>query len=253
VAQVLPLFTGPIEQVPPAYSALKVDGRAPMTWRAGREVVLASRNVTIHACASGRWGRGSATLRAHVSKGTYIRSLARDMALALGTRGHVTMLRRESAGPFTLEQAISLDKLNEWAKARRLKRTLAAGGRAGRHPGSSLTPNRQGGPSGPRSDRGALSRRAVVGVCGGKPVALVMLEGAPCASSGVSTFEMSRSENMSVTPKRSRKSSRQRPRRHDTGSPEVQVAILTERIVNLTEHFKAHHKDNHSRRGLLRW
>ena len=37
----------------------------------------------------------------------------------------------------------------------------------------------------------------------------------------------------------------------DTGSPEVQVAILTERIVNLTEHFKAHHKDNHSRRGLL--
>ena len=38
---------------------------------------------------------------------------------------------------------------------------------------------------------------------------------------------------------------------HDTGSPEVQVAILTERIANLTEHFKAHHKDNHSRRGLL--
>jgi len=38
---------------------------------------------------------------------------------------------------------------------------------------------------------------------------------------------------------------------HDTGSPEVQVAILTERIANLTEHFKQHHKDNHSRRGLL--
>jgi tRNA pseudouridine55 synthase len=46
------------------------------------------------------------------------------------------MLRRESAGPFTLKQAISLDKLNESAKGRRLKRTLAAGGRAGRHPGS---------------------------------------------------------------------------------------------------------------------
>ena len=56
------------------------------------------------------------TLVAHVSKGTYIRSLARDIALALGTVGHVTMLRRVKAGPFTLDQAISLDKLNEIGK-----------------------------------------------------------------------------------------------------------------------------------------
>jgi tRNA pseudouridine55 synthase len=60
---------------------------------------------------------GSVTLTAHVSKGTYIRSLARDIALALGTVGHVTMLRRTKAGPFTLAQAISLDKLYEAAKA----------------------------------------------------------------------------------------------------------------------------------------
>ena len=53
------------------------------------------------------------TLVAHVSKGTYIRSLARDIAHALGTVGHVTMLRRIKAGPFTEKQAISLDKLNE--------------------------------------------------------------------------------------------------------------------------------------------
>jgi len=58
----------------------------------------------------------SVTLRANVSKGTYIRSLARDIAHALGTVGHVTMLRRTRAGPFTLEQAISLDKLDEIAK-----------------------------------------------------------------------------------------------------------------------------------------
>jgi tRNA pseudouridine55 synthase len=53
---------------------------------------------------------------AHVSKGTYIRSLARDIAMALGTVGHVTMLRRTKAGPFGLESAISLDKLDEIAK-----------------------------------------------------------------------------------------------------------------------------------------
>lgn len=61
------------------------------------------------------------TLTAHVSKGTYIRSLARDIALALGTVGHVTMLRRVKAGPFGLEQAISLDKLAKIATARELQ------------------------------------------------------------------------------------------------------------------------------------
>jgi tRNA pseudouridine55 synthase len=64
------------------------------------------------------------TLSATVSKGTYIRSLARDIAHALGTVGHVTMLRRSKAGPFTLEQAISLDFLSEAAKARQLTRTV---------------------------------------------------------------------------------------------------------------------------------
>jgi tRNA pseudouridine55 synthase len=60
------------------------------------------------------------TLSATVSKGTYIRSLARDIALALNTVGHVTMLRRTRAGPFGLEKAISLDFLADAAKARTL-------------------------------------------------------------------------------------------------------------------------------------
>ena len=64
------------------------------------------------------------TLIAHVSKGTYIRSLARDIALALGTVGHVTMLRRLKAGPFGIEQAISLDKLNEVGKGAPLENVL---------------------------------------------------------------------------------------------------------------------------------
>ena len=66
----------------------------------------------------------SITLLAHVSKGTYIRSLARDIALALGTRGHVTMLRRLSAGPFSEIQAISLDKLNAVGKGAALENVL---------------------------------------------------------------------------------------------------------------------------------
>jgi len=58
---------------------------------------------------------------------------------------------------------------------------------------------------------------------------------------------------MSITPERKQELIREFARSEgDTGSPEVQVAILTERINNLTEHFKQHHKDNHSRRGLLK-
>ncbi|KQS03955.1 pseudouridine synthase [Sphingomonas sp. Leaf357] len=146
IAAVLPLFTGPIEQIPPAYSALKVDGqRAYDLARAGEVVVLASRSVTIHALdvapaeatavekhgvtfapnaaapASAGATVDEVTLTAHVSKGTYIRSLARDIAIALGTVGHVTMLRRTKAGPFDLEHAISLDKLTELAMARALE------------------------------------------------------------------------------------------------------------------------------------
>ncbi|MDP5280865.1 tRNA pseudouridine(55) synthase TruB [Sphingomonas sp. DG1-23] len=164
VEAVLPRFTGPIAQVPPAYSALKIGGeRAYDLARAGEEVVLPSRDVTIHSLtlsspAKGRWqpqpdgGGGSTqvrdvippppppstvplplageerieeiTLTAHVSKGTYIRSLARDIALALGTVGHVTMLRRVKAGPFSLDPAISLDKLADAAKARSLEHYL---------------------------------------------------------------------------------------------------------------------------------
>lgn len=125
VEALLPRFTGPIEQMPPAYSALKVDGRRAYDLaRAGEEVVLKARPVMIHALTLLHHDGESATFSASVSKGTYIRSLARDIALAAGTVGHVTMLRRTKAGPFTLEQAISLDKLNEAAKARDIRRLV---------------------------------------------------------------------------------------------------------------------------------
>ena len=133
VEAVLPRFTGAIDQMPPAFSALKVDGkRAYDLARAGEEVKLATRSVTIHElhiCHSrfrGNDGEGleQVTLSALVSKGTYIRSLARDIAHALNSVGHVTMLRRTKAGSFTLEKAISLDNLADLAKARRLEEAL---------------------------------------------------------------------------------------------------------------------------------
>lgn len=144
IAAICEHFTGEIEQVPPKYSALKIDGkRAYDLARAGEDVEMKTRRVTIHSLEpiggfsddrlqsafATTLGRpdpydpqaplelaDSATLVATVSKGTYIRSLARDIAHALGTLGHVTYLRRTKAGPFSETQAISLDKLNEIGK-----------------------------------------------------------------------------------------------------------------------------------------
>ena len=152
VEAMLSRFTGPIEQAPPAYSALKVEGkRAYARARAGETVEMKPRKVTVHALSvrhpSASWDLPSssaearekgdsslrwndeqtleaATLAATVSKGTYIRSLARDIARALDTVGHVTMLRRTRAGPFSLDGAISLDKMSELAKARDLEQAL---------------------------------------------------------------------------------------------------------------------------------
>jgi tRNA pseudouridine55 synthase len=112
IGAILPQFTGPIVQTPPAYSALKVDGeRAYKLARAGETVVLAERHLTIFALDLLDARADAADFAVTCSKGTYVRSLARDLALALGTVGHVAALRRTRAGPFTLTQAISLDKL----------------------------------------------------------------------------------------------------------------------------------------------
>ena len=121
----LPRFTGEIDQVPPTYSALKIDGKAAYARaRAGEEIEMKPRAVTIAELRLLDHTADSATLSATVSKGTYIRSLARDIAYALGTVGHVSYLRRTRAGPFGIEQAGSLDFLEETAKARQLTRTV---------------------------------------------------------------------------------------------------------------------------------
>jgi tRNA pseudouridine55 synthase len=128
VETVLPRFTGEIEQVPPAYSALKIDGKAAYARaRAGEQVAMTKRTVTVHKLFirhPRQSGNDEVMFSATVSKGTYIRSLARDIAQALGSVGHVSYLRRTRAGPFTLAQAVSLDFLEETAKARALTRMV---------------------------------------------------------------------------------------------------------------------------------
>ena len=113
IEAVLPRFTGEISQLPPIYSALKVDGeRAYALARQGEEVTLSPRAVTIHGLRLlGMPDPDRADFEADVGKGTYIRSLARDIAQALGTVGHVSVLRRTLVGPFGLARAISLEKL----------------------------------------------------------------------------------------------------------------------------------------------
>ena len=125
IETVLDFFRGEIEQIPPAYSALKIEGKpAYARTRAGEKIEPKPRKVTIHELRLASATANQASLLATVSKGTYIRSLARDIAHALGTVGHVSYLRRTRAGPFSLESAISLDFLTEAAKARALTRTV---------------------------------------------------------------------------------------------------------------------------------
>lgn len=128
IGAILKEFTGTIEQTPPTYSAIKVAGkRAYDLARAGEVVEMKPRQVTIYGLevtGYGVWGAADgnpqpithnshATFRVVCSKGTYVRSLARDMAAALGTVGHVVALKRTQVGPFLLTNAISLDFLEE--------------------------------------------------------------------------------------------------------------------------------------------
>jgi tRNA pseudouridine55 synthase len=113
IRTVLPRFVGTIEQTPPAFSALKIDGkRAYDLARAGEAVDLKPRPVLIESLELvGRPDADHADFVVSCGKGTYIRSLGRDLALALGTVGHLSFLRRTAAGPFREQAAISLSKL----------------------------------------------------------------------------------------------------------------------------------------------
>jgi tRNA pseudouridine55 synthase len=108
----LPRFTGEIMQAPPAFSAIKVDGeRAYDLARAGETVVLEPRPVVIESFAAIAHEADVSRFEVACQKGTYVRALARDLALALGTHGHVIELHRAAVGPFTDARAVSLAAL----------------------------------------------------------------------------------------------------------------------------------------------
>jgi tRNA pseudouridine55 synthase len=115
IESILPEFTGSISQIPPNFSALHIDGeRAYDLARAGKEVKLEPRQVTISQFKIlDMPNPDTAIFEVACSKGTYIRSLARDMGIKLGCFGHVNALKRLSSGPFKHETAISLEKLLE--------------------------------------------------------------------------------------------------------------------------------------------
>lgn len=110
---ILPQFTGRIDQIPPIYSALKVDGkRAYDLARQGETPDLKSRSVSIFnlICTNYDSQKQEASFQVTCSKGTYIRALGRDIARALDSFGHISALKRTRVGPFSLKDAISLEK-----------------------------------------------------------------------------------------------------------------------------------------------
>ncbi|MDE6137372.1 MAG: tRNA pseudouridine(55) synthase TruB [Muribaculaceae bacterium] len=111
VEEMLRGFTGTIQQVPPAFSACKVDGkRAYESARKGREVELKARTLRIDELELLEFSPESITVRVLCSKGTYIRALARDFGIALGSGAHLTALRRTRVGDITIADCVSVQQ-----------------------------------------------------------------------------------------------------------------------------------------------
>jgi tRNA pseudouridine55 synthase len=110
--EILPRFQGEILQAPPAYSAIHLGGeRASRLVRAGKPVEMEKRPVTIYALELRSYEPPLAAVHVHCSKGTYIRSLARDIALAAGSCGHLQALTRTRIANFPLSQALEVSSL----------------------------------------------------------------------------------------------------------------------------------------------
>ena len=114
IEALLPRFTGAIEQVPPAFSAVKIDGeRAYKRARDGEDVRIAARTVEIDAFRIVEHGTDETVFEIDCGKGTYVRALARDLGRALGSFGHIVQLRRTFVEPFEETDAVPLAKLLE--------------------------------------------------------------------------------------------------------------------------------------------
>ena len=183
-------FTGLIDQVPPAFSAIKIAGvRAYKLARSAQPVVLKSRQVTVNELKLlAIPDRDTAEFEVVCGKGLYVRSLGRDLALALGTVGYISALRRTRVGPFHIEAAIPLDKLETLGhSAAILECLLPIETALDDIPALALTESeavllRQGRPlqalrTGSPASRPLSDGAVAYATAGGKPVALVRLDG----------------------------------------------------------------------------
>ena len=261
----LPRFVGLIQQVPPQYAAVKVQGeRAYDIARRGETVELAPREVRIDELELvGRPDLDRAEFRMTCGKGAYVRAIARDLGVALGCLAHVAALRRTRGRRLQRRQC----RLSRCAGEDRRERHAAASfgsddDRAGRHPGvgrhgtaGAQAPVRavgshDAGPGGRRGGRGgdgpgdACRRADRPGTPRG--------HGAQPGARLPQWPDADRKPTVTITAERKQSIiTDYATHTGDTGSPEVQVAILTDRILSLTEHLKLHQKDFASRRGLL--
>lgn len=139
---VLPQFRGEILQVPPMYSALKVDGKKLYELaRKGQEIARTPRPVTIHELTFLGFADGDIRLRVRCSKGTYIRTLCKDIGLALGCGGCMASLRRIAAGEYTESDAVPLETLLETNTPERYLRPVDT--MFARYPAVKLTENQE--------------------------------------------------------------------------------------------------------------
>lgn len=119
IIAVLPRFTGEISQIPPHYCAVHVDGkRAYDLARQNAEMTLQARQITVHSLEMTAFEGNTASFKVACSKGTYVRSLGRDIALATGGLGHVSVLRRVKCGKFLIKDTILLEKYESFGHSK---------------------------------------------------------------------------------------------------------------------------------------
>lgn len=112
IEAILPEFIGKIKQIPPSYSAIKINGKpAYKLAREGKDVIIPEREITIYSLKIIHHENNITRLKVRCSKGTYIRTLAMDIAKKLGSKGYVSYLKRTKVGKFLIDDAIMLAKL----------------------------------------------------------------------------------------------------------------------------------------------
>ena len=279
----LPRFLGRVAQVPPRHAALKHQGRKYYEYaREGVEIPRVAREIVIHQLELRSWLSPDAELGIRCGKGTYVRALAEDIGTALGCGAHLTALRRTATGGFALADGRGLDALEALSEPERdalllpvdalvgsLQRLdlegsdairFCHGQRLARHDVSDGLLRiyaagitgvwRQWQPAscgrGGWDDRHARDPALTASGSSHRGVESSIFRVQSRPSRGLEQ------QRMAVTVRKAKVISDHQRATGDTGSPEVQIALLTARINGLNDHFKVNVKDHHSRRGLLR-